>query len=359
MSEKRDFYEILGVEKNADEKQIKSAYRKLAIKYHPDKQVGKTEAEKKQAEDSFKEIAEAYEVLSDTNKRKEYDQYGHAGKNGGGFGGMSQEEILEFMKRHNPFFNQMSDFEESQRGMLKITLDIKLEDSFKGIDKKIKYKRHVVCSSCNGLQYDKDGGSKNTCQHCGGNGVIQSQQGFMMYQQTCGHCGGRGYIIVKPCKSCGGSGLKEKEEILQINIEKGVTGGVVMSMEGKGNEYLQNGKVYSGSLVIQIREFRHEKYERNGFDLHTTQTVNIIDCLLGGDIITKTIDGKEHKFKLKIGTSDGGVFRLKNCGAPVFEEDGNFGDLYVHIKHQLPTELTNSEIKILESLKKEKNFKKH
>jgi molecular chaperone DnaJ len=350
MSEKRDYYEVLGVDKNASEKEIKSKYRKLAIKYHPDKQNDSSEEDKKIAEEKFKEIAEAYEVLSDKSKRDTYDKYGH--NSGGGFNGMSQEDVIEFMRRNNPFFQQ-----ENEIGNLKINLNITLEDSYKEINKKIKYKRHVICKSCNGLKYDKDGGSRNTCQHCQGRGVVQFQQGFMTVQQTCQHCNGAGYTITKPCKTCKGVGLTEKEEIIDINIPKGATGGLVISMEGKGNEYINNGKTYAGQLLIQIREFRHEIFERDGFNLHMIKNVNIVDCMLGSNVEIKTIDKKEQKFKLNIGTKDGSTFRLKGCGAPIFEQDGSFGDLYVHIKHDLPINLTNEEIKILENLKKEKNFK--
>jgi len=360
---KRDFYEILGVDKGADAATIKKAYRKKAIQFHPDKNPGDASAE-----DKFKEAAEAYEVLSDDNKRARYDQYGHAGMSGaaggGGFGGqhMNMEDI--FSQFGDIFGGGFSGgFGGSQgRGRrvnkgsnLRVRVKLTLKDIAHGAEKKIKVNKYIACNSCQGSGAE-GGSSYSTCSTCNGSGhVTRVQQTFLGHMQTqsiCPQCGGEGKIITNKCKTCHGNGIIKGEEVITINIPGGVEDGMQLSVSGKGNAAARGG--INGDLIVVIEGIPHNELKRDGNNLLYDHYISIPDAVLGTTIEIPTVDGKA-KVKIPAGTQAGKVFRLRGKGLPSVEYHG-VGDLLVNINVWTPQSLSSEEIQMMEKFKRSSNF---
>lgn len=357
---KRDYYEILGIAKNASEEDIKKAYRKLAIKYHPDKN-----PDDKKAEEKFKEAAEAYEVLGNAEKRQRYNQFGHAGVGGanGGFGGggMNMDDI--FSQFGDIFggafgFNNGGSRGGGRRVMrgtnLRVKVKLTLEDIANGVEKKIKVNKHVSCKTCSGS------GAKNgqfeTCRACNGTGAITRVQqtilGAMQTQTTCNSCGGEGRLVKDKCHTCHGDGIVREEEVISINIPAGVAEGMQLSMQGKGNAAPRGG--INGDLLIVIEEEEHPHLKREGNHLIYYLNIGFPDAALGTTVEIPTIEAKA-KIKIEPGTQSGKVLRLKGKGLPDVNSYGR-GDLLVEISIYTPTHLNHDEKKTLEQLKESKNF---
>lgn len=364
MAEKRDYYEVLGVSKNATDEELKKAYRKLAIKYHPDKNPGDKEAEEK-----FKEAAEAYDVLRDKEKRARYDQFGHAGVDGqAGFGGggMNMDDIFSmfgdiFGGRGFGGFGgfgggrSSSGSRVNRGGNLRIRVKLTLEEINKGVEKKIKVKKYVPCKSCGGSGA-KAGSEKETCPHCGGSGtIIQVQRtilGNMQTRTTCPHCQGEGVIIKDKCPDCHGDGIVQSEEVMQIKIPAGVSDGMQLSMQGKGNAGARNG--INGDLIVLIEEVKHDIFERDGNNLCMQTYITFSQAVQGTTIEVPTLDGKV-KFKIEQGMQSGKVYRLKGKGLPEVNGYGR-GDLLVRVDVWVPKSFTKEQKKLLDELDKHKEF---
>lgn len=371
---KRDYYEVLGVPKNADGTAIKKAYRKLAIKYHPDKN-----PDNKEAEEKFKEAAEAYEILSDDQKKARYDRYGHAGVNGnagfgGGRGGMTMDDIFQQFGDifgdsagggGNPF---ESFFGGGSRGgtrtqargqkgsNLRIKVSLTLEEISSGITKKIKVKKQTTCSTCSGTGA-KDSGSVKTCGTCRGAGYVrQVKNTFLGQMQTtvaCPKCNGSGKEITASCNTCKGSGRNYEDEMIEIEIPAGVEEGMQLSMRGKGNAGMQGGP--SGDLLISIEEKAHDSFQRDGMNLIHELYLNFADAALGTSVEVPTIDGRV-KIKVPPGTQSGKIFRLKGKGLPSVQSYGK-GDQLIHVNIWTPKKLNNDEKALLEKMRDMPNFK--
>jgi molecular chaperone DnaJ len=350
MSQKRDYYEILGVSKKADEGEIKKAYRKLALQYHPDKNPGD-----KAAEEKFKEAAEAYEILSNQEKRARYDQYGHAGVGGGGFsgGGMNMDDI--FSQFGDVFGSAFGGSFGGNRGggsrtvrgtNLRVKMKLTLEEIAEGVKKKIKVNKLI----------NADGVTYKNCTTCNGSGritrVAQTFLGAMQTQSTCNVCQGAGKMIDKKPSDADAQGLKRQEEVIEIDIPAGVEDGMQLSVTGKGNAGPFNG--VPGDLIVQIEEIPHQDLRRDGDNLHHEVFVNIVDAILGESIEVPTINGRA-KIKIEPGTQSGKMLRLKGKGLPVLQGYGT-GDMFVHINVWTPKKVTKEERELLEKLKKSENF---
>lgn len=366
MAEQRDYYEILGVSRSASKDELKKAYRKLALAYHPDKNPGDKEAEEK-----FKEAATAYEILSDEKKRAAYDRFGHAGVSGaagGGFQGTSMEDILS---QFGDIFGEGSPFGDifggaggrrprrrrGQRGAdLRINLKLGLDDISTGVEKKFKLNRFVVCDACSGTGAE-NGTAYRTCPTCNGSGEIRQQAGGGFFQQivvtTCPTCQGEGRIISVNCNVCGGSGRVKKEDVVSVQIPAGVQEGMSLTVRGKGNAGLRGGS--PGDLVIQVEEKPSELFERNGDDLIHQLFISFPDAAIGTSVNIPTISGKERPIKIAPGTQAGKTVRLKGQGLPSLNGYGT-GDLLIYINVWTPREVSAEEKRILNRLKKSPNF---
>jgi molecular chaperone DnaJ len=366
---KRDYYDILGVAKGADADEIKKAYRKMAIKYHPDKNQGD-----KAAEDKFKEAAEAYEVLSNPEKRQRYDQFGHAANahsaNGGNYGGnMNMEDIFsqfgDIFGGGSPFEGFFGGGRQSgsaggrrvTRGSnLRIKVRLTLEEIANGTEKKIKVNKQIICKTCDGTGA-KDRSSFQTCKTCGGSGAVRRVTntilGQMQTTSTCPTCNGEGSTILSKCTVCAGDGVVRGEETISINIPAGVSEGMQLSMGGKGNAAPRGG--LPGDLIILVEEIPHETLKRDGnniiYDLH----INFVDAAIGTSVEVPTIDGKV-KIKIDPGTQGGKILRLKSKGVPEVNSYHR-GDQLVHINIWTPKALSREEREILEKLQGSPNFK--
>lgn len=350
---KRDYYEILGVQKNAGEQEIKSAYRKLALQYHPDKNPGDSAAEEK-----FKEAAEAYSVLSDADARSRYDRLGHAGVGSGagnpwGAGAsINIEDIFSDLFGFGDIFGGArggagrGGRTAAQRGSdLRYDLEITLEEAATGISKKLKIPRLESCEVCEGNGAEK-GTHAETCTTCQGSGQVVHRQGFFSVARTCGTCRGRGQIIKNPCKNCRGAGRVEKEKSLEVKIPAGVETGSRLRVQGEGEGGAQGGG--AGDLYVVIHVAEHEHFERQGENLYSSEPVSFAQAALGAEISVKTLDGEE-KIKIPAGTQTGTVFRLKNQGMPILGGRGK-GDLFVAVQLVTPKTLTKEQRKLLEQL---------
>jgi molecular chaperone DnaJ len=351
MSQKRDYYEILGIAKNADEAEIKKAYRKMALKYHPDKNQGDSEAEEK-----FKEAAEAYEVLSNSEKRAQYDRYGHAGMGQGGFGGgMNMDDIFSQFGDifGNAFGGGGGSFGGSRGGSrvvkgtnLRVKMKLTLEEIATGVKKKIKVNKLV----------NADGVTFKNCQTCNGTGrimrVAQTFLGAMQTQSTCHVCQGAGKMIDKKPADSDAQGLRRQEEVIEIEIPAGVEEGIQLSFQGKGNAGPFNG--ISGDLIVQIEEAEHFELRRDGDNIHYDALINFADAVLGDSIEVPTINGKA-KIKIEPGTQSGKVLRLRGKGIPSLQGYST-GDQFVHINIFTPSTLSKEEREMMEKLKESENF---
>ncbi|MGR3809313.1 molecular chaperone DnaJ [Jiulongibacter sp. NS-SX5] len=366
MSQKRDYYEVLGVSKSATADELKKAYRKLAIKYHPDKNPDDKEAEKK-----FKEIAEAYSVLSDDQKKARYDQYGHAGMGGAsGFGGQGGFSMDDIFSQFGDIFGDESPFSSffggsrggggGRRGVrkgsdLRIKLKLSLSDVAKGIEKKIKVKRYTSCNTCGG-NGAKNGTSLQTCGTCQGQGQVrrvqQTMLGQMVSTSTCPTCNGEGKTVTERCDVCFGEGRQLTEDQIQIKIPAGVAEGMQLSMSGKGNVPVRGG--VAGDLLIVIEEEEHPELKRDGNNVLFDMPLNFVDAVLGKEVEVPTVDGKV-KIKVKSGTQAGEVLRLRGKGLPNLNGYGT-GDQLVHINIYTPTSVSSDEKSLLEQLRDSPNF---
>ncbi|WP_028298650.1 molecular chaperone DnaJ [Olivibacter sitiensis] len=361
---KRDYYDVLGVSRGADHVEIKSAYRKLAIKYHPDKN-----PDNKEAEEKFKEAAEAYEILSNQEKRQRYDQFGHAGTKGGfSGGGMNMEDIFSsfgdvFGGGGNPFESffgggQSRGGRRVVKGTnLRIKVKLTLEEIANGVEKKIKVNKQVPCATCNGTGAKGSHGTQ-TCRTCHGSGTIRRVTntilGQMQTSSTCPTCNGEGVEITAKCPTCHGEGLTRGEETITINIPAGVSEGMQLSMAGKGNAAPRGG--IPGDLIILVEEIPHETLKRDGNNVIYDLYVNFIDAALGTSIEVPTIDGKA-KIKIDQGTQAGKILRLKGKGIPEINSSYHKGDQLIYINVWTPKALSQSEREILEKLRESPNFK--
>jgi len=368
---KRDYYDVLGLQKGADESAIKKAYRKIAMKYHPDRN-----PDDKSAEEKFKEAAEAYEILSDGDKRARYDRFGHAGVNnngGGGFsgGGMTMEDI--FSQFGDIFGDGGSPFESffgggggrgrggrqrsgGQRGSnLRIKVKLTLEEIANGVSKKIKVKKSLSCKTCKGSGA-KDSGSTSSCSTCRGSGYVrQVKSTFLGQMQTttaCPTCSGSGQMITAKCNTCKGEGITTGDETIDIEIPGGVEEGMQLSLRGKGNSGRRGGP--AGDLLISIEEIKHEYLQREGMNVIYELYLNFADAALGTSLEVPTISGKV-KIKIPPGTQAGKMFRLKEKGLPAVQSYGK-GDQLIHVNIWTPKKLNSEETKLLEKLRDMPNF---
>jgi molecular chaperone DnaJ len=354
MATKRDYYEVLGVSRGATEAEIKTAYRKLAVRYHPDKNPGDAEAEEK-----FKEAAEAYSVLSDAEQRGRYDRFGHQGVSGAagaqgswgaqGFGGI--EDILGDLFGFGDVFGGGGRASGGRRGAaqrgadLRYDLEMTLEESSEGMTAQLRVPRLEACDTCKGSGA-APGTQPETCSGCNGTGQIRYQQGFFSVARTCGQCRGAGRVIRTPCEQCKGAGRVEREKQIEVKIPAGVETGSRLRLAGEGEAGAQGGPAGDLYVVIHVRE--HDVFERQGNNLYASVPVTFAQAALGAETTVQTLDGQQS-LKVPAGTQTGTVFRLKGHGMPVLGGRGR-GDLFVSVTVVTPTTLTREQRKLLEQL---------
>ena len=347
MNHKRDYYEVLGISREATEQETKSAYRKLAVRYHPDKNPGDKDAEEK-----FKEAAEAYSVLSDPDKRARYDQFGHSGLQGG-FSGFDPATFGDFGDILGEFFGFGDIFGTRRRGGpergadLRYDLKISFREAAFGLKTRIKIPRQDTCGACEGRGTAR-GKSPVTCNACHGAGQVRYQQGFFSISRTCGQCNGSGRIIRDPCEICRGRGLVRKEKVLEIKIPAGVDNGARLRIQGEGEGGAHGGP--SGDLYVVIFVEEHPFFQRQGNNIYCQIPIGIAQAVLGGEVIVPILEG-EDKLKIPEGTQSGSVFRLPNKGIVSLGERGR-GDQFVTVNVVIPTKLTKEQRQIFESLAK-------
>jgi molecular chaperone DnaJ len=360
---KRDYYDILGVPRNAEEEDIKKAYRKLAMKYHPDRNQGD---KAKASEEKFKEAKEAYEMLTDPQKRAAYDQYGHAGvdPNMGGRGGPGPEGFGGFAEAFGDIFGDIfggaagaggarrAGGQQVYRGNdLSYAMEITLEEAARGKDTQIRIPSWDNCETCKGSGA-KPGTSPKTCSTCSGSGTVHMRQGFFSIQQTCPNCRGSGKIIPEPCTSCNGAGKIKKQKTLEVKIPAGINEGMRIRSAGNGEPGTNGGP--SGDLYIEIRVKQHDIFERDGDDLHCTVPVGLTTAALGGTIEVPTLGGNAE-IDLPEGTQHGKTFRLRGKGIKGIRSSYP-GDLYAHVAVETPVKLTEHQRKLLKEL--DESFRK-
>ncbi|MBR6273039.1 MAG: molecular chaperone DnaJ [Bacteroidales bacterium] len=370
MAEKRDYYEVLGVSKSATPEELKKAYRKLALQYHPDRNPGNKEAEEK-----FKEAAEAYEVLSNPDKRAKYDQFGFAGMSGaGGYGGqgMSMDDIFSQFGDLFADFGLGSIFGNSfgggfgggsrsggnmrERGSnIRVKVKLNLQEIEKGVKKKIKVPKYVICDHCHGS--GSEDGNTETCPTCKGRGqvlrTVNSFLGQMQTASTCPNCGGTGKVIKNKCTHCHGDGIVKGEEIIELDIPAGVGEGMQLTLRGKGGAGPHNG--VNGDLLVLIEEEAHPDFERDGSNLIYNLFISVPDAILGTDAEVPTVSGKV-RVKIAPGTQSGKVLRLRGKGLPNVNSYGS-GDLLVYVNVWIPKRVSKDEEKTLQNLSKSESFK--
>lgn len=357
MAERKDYYKILGVNKDATQDEIKKSFRKLSMKWHPDRNNGSKEAEAK-----FKEVAEAYEVLGNEEKRKEYDNphssFDFSTSGAPNFGGMNIDEIFSHFGFGNFGFGGNRQQQQVQMGTsIRVRINIKLEDVLTGCTKKIKIKRYEPCTHCGGSGTTENS-RKKTCKTCGGTGIAFSSNGFMSMQQTCPTCGGKGHIIENPCSHCNGHGIVQNQSSeVEFTIPIGVEDGMQIQYEGLGNA-APHGKGRNGNLIVLVEIEDHPIFDVQGKDLVCNLEISPIDAILGTEIEVATLNGKVIKTKIPQGTDSGQVFRFKGYGLPRYNGGGVQGNMIGIINIVAPKKLNDNEKKLLEKLREEEHFKK-
>ena len=377
MANKRDYYEVLGVDKKASADEIKSAYRKLALKWHPDRWVNGSDAEKKTAEENFKEAAEAYSVLSDPDKRARYDQYGFAADQMGGgaggfdFGGMDINDFLRnvfggsfgfdfggFGGGFGGFGGQGESQQRVVRGRdIRTSVKLTLEEIANGCDKEISLERARPCPDCGGKGAKSEADIK-TCPTCGGQGRVRQQTrslfGMGYTITTCPQCQGEGKIISNPCRRCNGTGLERKREIVRVHIPAGVEDGMQLTIQGEGHAAPHGGA--NGNLLVVINELPHPQLQRDGNNLFYTRIISVMDAMLGCEVSVPCLDGS-YKVKVEPGTQSGTVVKLRGKGLPSVQGYGRGnGDMYVKFQVWVPHKLSRSEKETLEQMRSSSSF---
>jgi len=359
---KRDYYEVLGVPKGATKEEIKKAYRKLALQFHPDKNAGNKEAEEK-----FKEATEAYDVLSDDKKRQTYDQYGFAGIDGMGAGAHDYSTIFRDVEFEDIFGGSFGGFSSifetflggggrskgrrgdySSRGAdLQYNLDISFKDAVFGSKVEISYNRNHTCDVCNGSG-SKQGSGKKTCSTCGGSGQVRRSNGFFSIASPCSTCRGEGFVIESPCAKCRGSGVDKRNQKIKVSIPAGIESGKRISIAEQGNAGNNGGP--AGDLYVLVQVKPHEYFERHGQDIYCLISISFTQAALGASIFVNTLDDKKVKLKIPPGTQNAKMFRLREEGVPHLHNPSRRGDLYVKISVVVPEKLSSKQKKLLEEL---------
>jgi molecular chaperone DnaJ len=346
---KQDYYSLLGVEKTASADELKKAYRKLAMKYHPDKNPGDKEAEAK-----FKELSQAYDVLKDEQKRAAYDRYGHAAFENGGMGSASNAGFDPSANFSDIFGDLFGDFMGGKRGGgrsanirgsdLRYNLEITLEEAFAGKQQKVQFTTAASCDGCSGSG-SKDGSKATNCGTCGGMGKIRMQQGFFTVERTCSTCGGAGKIITNPCNRCGGEGRVRKEKTLSVTVPEGVEDGTRIRLTGEGEVGPRGGD--AGDLYIFISIKEHEFFMREGNDIYCKVPIKMTTAALGGEVEVPVIDGTRAKVTIPAGTQTDDKFRLKSKGMTVMRSGGRRGDMYIQCNIEIPVKLSKKQQELL------------
>ncbi|MHA1157169.1 MAG: molecular chaperone DnaJ [Alphaproteobacteria bacterium] len=352
--DKRDYYEVLGVERSCDEKAMKSAFRKLAMKFHPDRNSGDDGAEVR-----FKEVSEAYEALRDPQRRAAYDRFGHAAfENGGARGGFNPDFSSSMSNIFDDIFGDFmgggtrgrGDRSGRERGAdLRFDMEVSLEEAYSGKTAEIQVPTKVVCSTCTGSGA-KPGSTPSTCSTCAGHGRVRAAQGFFSIERTCPTCQGRGSVISDPCVVCHGSGRTTEERGLSVNIPAGIEDGTRIRLAAEGEAGLRGG--VSGDLYIFLAIQPHEFFQRDGADIFCRVPVSITTAALGGDFQVPIIDGGRTRVKVPVGTQTGRQFRLKSKGMPVLRSS-RVGDMYIQVVVETPQKLTRRQRELLEEFEQE------
>ena len=352
---KRDCYDILGITKSSTKDEIKKAYRKLALKHHPDKNKGN-----KASEEKFKEASEAYHILSDEKRKANYDQFGHAAFEGGagggqGFGGFDTSSFSDIFE---DFFGDVGGGESSRRSNnrgndLRYDLSINLEEAYEGLQKNIQYTTYKKCSDCSGSGAEK-GSKPISCNYCNGKGKVRSSQGFFTIQQTCPQCSGYGETIGKPCRKCSANGKVQSNENVTVKIPKGVDDGTRIRLSEKGEAGTKGAG--NGDLYLFISIENHNIFKRSEENLYYELPIIFSDAALGSTVEVPSIDGGKSKIKIPPGTQHGKQFRLKGKGMPMLRR-ATFGDLYIRIITEVPVSLSKRQKEILEEFKKIEEIK--
>ena len=356
---KRDFYEVLGVTKTVTEVELKVAFRKAAMQHHPDRNPNDKTAEVK-----FKEVNEAYQCLSDTQKRSAYDRFGHAAfEQGGGGGGMNDGFGSSMSDIFDDLFGDMMGRSRGggrsggrERGSdLRYNMEISLEEAFRGKAASIKIPTSISCETCSGTGA-KVGSKPKTCGTCGGQGRVRAQQGFFAIERTCPTCGGRGEVIENPCGACAGSGRVSRDRALSVNVPAGVEDGTRIRLTGEGEAGLRGGP--AGDLYIFLAVRPHQFFQREGADLYCRVPISMVQAALGGEFSVPTVDGGEAKVKVPEGTQSGKQFRIKDKGMPILRSRDT-GDLYIQAVVETPQSLTRRQRELLAEFDAESTQKTH
>jgi molecular chaperone DnaJ len=338
VSDRRDYYEVLGVERSVDPAELKRAYRKLAMELHPDRNPGDKESEAK-----FKEASEAYQVLSDPEKRARYDRFGHAGPSAGFGGGF--HDVGDIFSAFGDIFGDIFGGARPGGGRgpargsdIEVRLSLTLAEAFTGVSKDVKILRRTACTQCRGTGAAA-GTAPETCQHCGGRGQVMHSQGFLMISTTCPVCRGEGRVVRKPCGSCDGTGLDHEEEVLQVNVPAGVEDGSTLRLVGRGEAAAQGGR--HGNLYVILRVQGDERFERDGADLHAEVAVSFPQLALGDTVEVPTLDG-DGTLDIPPGTQPGETVVLRGRGMPRLDGRGR-GDIVAHVKLIVPSSMSPEE----------------
>lgn len=347
----QDYYALLGVEKTATSDEIKKAYRKLALKYHPDRNPGD-----KSAEEKFKKINEAYDVLKDEQKRAAYDRYGNSAFSNGAANDFTDFADFSdiFGQMFGDIFGNAGSRKKPQHPGADIRYDItiSLSDVYHGVRQEIRYKTFIKCDVCNGRGYDLNY-QPAVCPTCGGRGSIRQQQGFITLERTCQTCGGNGSIISNPCKKCSGSGRTKGEKHLEISIPAGLESGMEMHISGEGEAGYQGAP--SGDLYVHINVFPHDLFKVNKHDLYCTIYIPLVTAILGGTINVTDLNKKTHEIKIPHGTQSGTQFRLKSAGMPYYQSS-RYGDMLVEVVVETPVDLSYDQQELISKFAKDKAY---